>query len=86
MISKTNTLAMAAIAAMLCATAAAAQENRGTAEQQAACAPDALRFCSSYIPDPAGVEQCLRQNTSSLSDGCRSVFEQGNALLARRIR
>jgi len=39
---------------------AIAQENRGTAEQRAACAPD---------------EACLRQRKSDLSDACRAVFD-----------
>ena len=44
-----------------------AQENRGTAEQRAACAPDAFRLCLSYIPDATNVEACLRQRKSDLS-------------------
>ena len=63
------------VAALLCVTTASAQENRGTYEQRAACAPDAFRLCSSYIPDPASVENCLRQRTADLSDACRPVFE-----------
>ena len=86
MISKASVSCIAALTVLLCATSASAQENRGTAEQRAACVPDALRLCSSYIPDAAGVEQCLRQNTSNLSDACRSVFEQGAALVAGRTR
>jgi hypothetical protein len=43
---------------------------------EAACAPDAFRLCSSYIPDPTRVEHCLRQSKSDLSDACRSAFEQ----------
>jgi hypothetical protein len=77
MISKTTRSSIAALAALLCATTASAQENRGTPEQRAACAPDAFRLCSSYILDPIRVEQCLRQSKSDLSDGCRLVFEQG---------
>jgi hypothetical protein len=52
-----------------------AQENRGTAEQRAACAPDAFRLCFSYIPDATNVEACLRQRKSDLSDACRAVFD-----------
>ena len=63
------------LSACISHTAALAQEDRGTAEQQAACAPDAFRLCSSYIPDPARVESCLRQRKLDLSDACRSVFE-----------
>ena len=58
--------------------AASAQENQGTAEQRAACTPDAFRLCSAYIPDPSGVEACLRQRKSNLSDACRAVFEQAS--------
>jgi hypothetical protein len=43
---------------------------------QAACAPDAFRLCSSYIPDPTEVASCLRQRSSELSGACRSVFDQ----------
>jgi len=56
-----------------------AQENRGTSEQRAACAPDAFRLCASYIPDASNVEACLRQRKSDLSDACRAVFDQAAA-------
>lgn len=75
-----------ALAVLLCATTAYAQENRGTPEQRAACAPDALRFCFGSIPDPARVENCLRQNMSELSDACRSVFEQSAGVLASKAQ
>ena len=75
-------LPVQALAMLLCAATASAQENRGTPEQRAACAPDAFRLCVSYIPDPARVESCLRQNMSDLSNACRSVFAQGAGLLA----
>jgi hypothetical protein len=86
MISKTGRPFIAVVAALLCATTAAAQEDRGTPEQRAACAPDAFRLCAGYIPDPTGVERCLRQNKSDLSDGCRSVFEQSAGPVASRSR
>ena len=72
------------LAVLLCATAASAQENRGTPEQRAACAPDAFRLCFGYIPDPTSVEQCLRQSWSGLSDACRAVFEQSAGALASK--
>jgi hypothetical protein len=77
-------LPIQALAVLLCATAAAAQENRGTPEQRSACAPEAFRFCVGYIPDPTRVEHCLRQDMSDLSDACRSVFEQSAGVLAGR--
>jgi hypothetical protein len=86
MISKSNCLSFVAAATLLCATTASAQENRGTPEQRAACAPDAFRLCAGYIPDPTGVERCLRQNKSDLSDACRSVFDQGAGPVASRSK
>ena len=85
MISKT-TRPIEVLALLLFATTASAQDNRGTPEQRAACAPDAFRLCSSYIPDPTRVEQCLRQNKSDLSDACRSVFEQSAGPVASRSK
>ena len=84
MTSKTGRPCIAVVAALLCATTAAAQENRGTPEQRAACAPDAFRLCAGYIPDPTRVEQCLRQSKSDLSEACRSVFEQSAGPVASR--
>jgi hypothetical protein len=86
MISKSNFLSIAAAAAFLFATSAFAQENSGTPEQRAACAPDAFRLCAGYIPDPTKVEQCLRQNKSDLTDACRSVFEQSAGPVASRVK
>ena len=77
---------LAVLAVSFCATAAVAQENRGTPEQRAACAPDAFRLCSTYFPDPAGVEQCLRQNKSGLNQACRLVFEQSAGSIASRAK
>ena len=86
MISKTRRRCIALVAALLCATTASAQENRGTPEQRAACAPDAFRFCAGYIPDPTRVEQCLRQSKLDLSDACRLVFEQSAGPVAGRSK
>src|SRR6185436_14291889 len=84
MISKTRRRCIAVVAALLCATTASAQENRGTPEQRAACTPDAFRLCIGYILDPKRVEYCLRQNMPDLSVPCRSVFEQSAGLLASK--
>ncbi len=86
MISKTTRAQVAVLAALLCTSAASAQENRGTPEQRAACAPDAFRFCAGNIPDPSRVEQCLRQSKSDLSEACRSVFEQSAGPVASRSK
>jgi len=86
MISKARHRCIAVVAALLCATTASAQEDRGTAEQRAACAPDAFRLCAGYIPDPTRVEHCLRQNKSDLSAACRSVSEQSAGPVAGIVK
>jgi hypothetical protein len=86
MISKTRRRCIVLVAALLCATAASAQENCGSPEQRAACAPDAFRLCAGYIPDPTRVEQCLRQSKPDLSDACRLVFEQSAGPVAGRSK
>ena len=63
-----------------------AQDERGTPEQRAACTPDALQLCASYIPDPARVESCLRQRKTDLSEACRAVFENGPAATAVKVK
>jgi hypothetical protein len=77
----------ASLAILLCATAALAQD-RGTPEQQAACAPDAFRLCASSIPDPDRTENCLRQQKVRLSSACRALFDQhtGAADVARETK
>lgn len=65
-----------AIGIALCATTAIAQDSRGTADQRAACTPDAFRLCAGYIPDAGKVEMCLRNRKADLSAACRSVFSQ----------
>jgi hypothetical protein len=72
------------LAALFGKGSALAQESRGTAEQRAACAPDAFRLCLSYIPDATNVEACLRQRKSDLSDACRAVFD--HAAVATSVR
>src|SRR4030095_5433755 len=61
-----------------------AQENRGTAEQRAACAPDAFRLCMSYTPDATNVEAC-RQRKSDLSSACRAAFDHAAEAASVRI-
>jgi hypothetical protein len=76
MIHKAGRVFIEVLVVLLCVTTASAQESHGTPEQRAACAPDAFRFCGSYIPDPVRVENCLRQRMADLSEACLSVFQQ----------
>jgi hypothetical protein len=47
----------------------------GTPEEQAACAPDAHRFCKDEIPDNLRVLQCLKTERERISKACRVVLE-----------
>jgi hypothetical protein len=47
---------------------------QGTPQQREACTPDAFRFCGAYMPDPDGVEACLRASGPRLSPACYDVF------------
>ncbi|MGY8708507.1 hypothetical protein RAD16_22445 [Bradyrhizobium sp. 18BD] len=62
------------------AQSAAAEEYRGTMEQQMACTPDVWRLCSDQIPDVSRITACLQQNTPRLSSGCRAVFQSNNQM------
>jgi len=47
----------------------------GTPEEQAACAPDASRFCSDAIPDTFRVLACLQEHRTKLRKACLHVLE-----------
>jgi hypothetical protein len=51
-------------------TPAAAQ---GSAEQQQACTPDAMRLCGEFIPDVAKITACMSRKRASLSPACRAA-------------
>ena len=67
-----------AIGGIVAQDAAAAEDYRGTMEQQMACTPDVWRLCSSQIPDVNRIVACLQQNTTQLSSECRAVFQSNN--------
>jgi hypothetical protein len=48
--------------------------NAYTDEQQQMCTGDAMRLCSSEIPDVERVTACMVQKSAQLSDGCKAVF------------
>jgi hypothetical protein len=47
-----------------------------TAEQRAACTPDAFRLCASEIPNISAITACMRKNKPNLSTACRAVFDK----------
>ena len=48
--------------------------NAYTAEQQQMCTGDAMRLCSSEIPDVDRVTACMIRLRAQLSPGCRQFF------------
>jgi len=45
-----------------------------TSEQQQLCMGDAMRLCSSEIPDVGRITACMARQRAALSEGCRAVF------------
>jgi hypothetical protein len=46
-----------------------------TMEQQQMCSGDAMRLCSSEIPNVERITACMERQREYLSDGCKAVFE-----------
>lgn len=66
------------ITTLLAASSAAfAQNNPGTAQEQSACRPDTRRFCIHVKPEqgPFAYLACLQQNRQKLTQACRLVLE-----------
>jgi hypothetical protein len=70
-------LSLALLSATVPAAPALAQ---GTLAQRMACTADALRLCSSFIPDADAITACLRDKNAELGDACRTAFEAMNQL------
>jgi hypothetical protein len=68
-------LGLATTIGLVAAGPALSEEYRGTWAQQMACTPDVMRLCSDQIPDVSRIVACLRQNTPSLGNSCRAIFE-----------
>jgi hypothetical protein len=67
------------LAAAVTSGTCAAQEHRGTMQQQMACTPDVFRLCGAAIPDENRIVACLQANTPVLSPPCRAVFESSDS-------
>jgi uncharacterized protein YdeI (BOF family) len=64
-----------ALAIVLLITTPALAQQQGTAEEQAACRGDAIRFCASHAGNQPAMRQCLAANKARLSPACRAVVE-----------
>jgi hypothetical protein len=71
------------ILAFVLATVSTSSFALGTAEQRAACTPDAMRLCASHVPNVSAIVACLRQNRANLSKPCQAAM---NSPLAQSIR
>lgn len=74
-----NTLRIAFGALVLAASLISFSNNGSaapvaTAEQRAACTPDAFRLCASEIPNIPAITACMKKNFSNLSPACKAVF------------
>jgi hypothetical protein len=47
-----------------------------SAEAQQMCTGDAMRLCSSEIPNISKITSCMIRQRTSLSAGCRTVLER----------
>lgn len=65
-----------ALATSLASFAAESSAQVATAEQRAACTPDAFRLCASEIPNIPAITACMRKNKPNLSTACRAVFDK----------
>jgi hypothetical protein len=65
---------IAALAATLLPSMVSAQPYN--ADQQRLCSSDAMRLCSTEIPNVELVTACMRKQKASLSDGCKAVFDK----------
>jgi len=54
-----------------------------TPEQEQMCAGDAMRLCSSEIPDVDRITACMVRQRAALSDGCKAVFRKETAAATR---
>jgi hypothetical protein len=62
------------LAASLISFTAPSSAEIATAEQRAACTPDAFRLCSSEIPNIPSITACMKKNFNNLSPACKAVF------------
>lgn len=62
--------------ALFCDVGGAAAQ--GSPEARQACAPDAMRLCSEFIPDVPKITACMKRRHRELSEECRLAMRQGH--------
>jgi hypothetical protein len=83
-LTTTRQLALAFAIAMSGAALSASPGLAFSSEAQQMCTGDAMRLCSSEIPDVSRITACMMRKRSQVSAGCRAVMEREAA--ARRSR
>jgi len=53
--------------------------DQGSPEQRQACAPDAMRLCSDFIPDIPKITKCMKAKRAELSEACRRAMDHKHA-------
>ncbi|WP_275198906.1 hypothetical protein [Bradyrhizobium sp. CSA207] len=53
-----------------------------SSQAQQMCSGDAMRLCSSEIPDIPRITACMVRNRSHVSAGCRAVMDREHAAAA----
>ena len=76
-------LALSAIAAL--STIPSTASLAFTAEAQQMCSGDALRLCSSEIPNIPKITACMMKHRADLSAGCRAVMDRDLAQKSSRV-
>ena len=76
--TKTSALATIAIS-VFSLFAATAQSYAYSPEAQMMCMGDAMRLCSSEIPDIPRITACMILQRENLSPGCRAVMDRDAA-------
>lgn len=75
-----GTVPAAVAAVVMVGLSSAPGSAMGTAEDRAACIPDAFRLCSAAIPDADRVIACLKTERVKLSTACRVAMRRNGAI------
>ena len=75
-VTTTRRIAISALVlgASLMAFAAPGSAETYTAEQRAACTPDAYRLCAKEFPSVSAVTACMTKNFANLSAKCKATL------------
>jgi hypothetical protein len=64
------------LACVLSLSALSTQSFAFSAEAQQMCTGDAMRLCSSEIPNISKITACMMKQRANLSAGCRTVMDR----------